>query len=103
MSVITALWSPWTLAASLALVLAAYAYAHHVTYSHLRHIPAPWPAQFTNLWLFGVARRGQRFAVVDEVHARLGKVVRLAPNHVSIADDAAVQEIYGHGNGFLKS
>lgn len=74
-----------------------------LTYSNLRGLPAPFPAQFTNLWLLSVCRRGKRYEIVDEVHARLGKVVRIAPNHVSIADTDAIQTIYGHGNGFLKS
>lgn len=48
-------------------------------------------------------RRGKRFEVVDKVHQKLGPVVRIAPNHVSIADADAINVIYGHGNGFLKS
>lgn len=48
-------------------------------------------------------RRGKRYLAVDHAHKKLGKVVRIQPNHVSIADDAAIQTIYGHGNGFLKA
>jgi benzoate 4-monooxygenase len=103
MSVVNILLSPWALAAGLALLATSYIYAHFVTYNHLRNIAAPFPAQFTNLWLFSTARRGRRFEIVHQVHGRLGKVVRIQPNHVSIADDAAIQDIYGHGNGFLKS
>ena len=33
----------------------------------------------------------------------LGPFVRLAPNHLSIADPDALAIIYGHGNGALKS
>jgi benzoate 4-monooxygenase len=33
----------------------------------------------------------------------LGTFVRLAPNHVSIADPNALQFVYAHGNGSLKS
>ncbi|KAK5084291.1 hypothetical protein LTR05_005367 [Lithohypha guttulata] len=40
---------------------------------------------------------------VDECHKKYGKVVRIQPNHVSIADDSAINIIYGHGNGFLKA
>ena len=37
-------------------------------------------------------------------HPRLsGTFVRLAPNHVSIADPDALQIVYAHGNGSLKS
>ena len=32
-----------------------------------------------------------------------GALVRLAPNHVSVADPAALQIVYAHGNGSLKS
>ncbi|KAI0162530.1 cytochrome P450 [Pestalotiopsis sp. NC0098] len=104
MAVIHLLASPWTLAlAPVALVL-YYLVPYFVTYGKLRGIPAPFPAQFSNLWLLSVVRgKGNRFEVVDELHKKLGPVVRIQPNHVSIADDAAIQAIYGHGNGFLKS
>lgn len=66
-------------------------------------IPAPFPAQFTNLWLMWQARHGRRYLAVDAAHKKYGKVVRIQPNHVSIADPDAIQIIYGHGNGFLKA
>lgn len=69
----------------------------------LHGIPAPFPAQFTNLWLLWQCRHGRRFLAVDAAHKKLGKVVRIQPNHVSIADPDAIQIIYGHGNGFLKA
>ena len=34
---------------------------------------------------------------------RLGPIVRLAPNHASIADPEALNLVYAHGNGALKS
>jgi len=37
------------------------------------------------------------------MHRKYGPVVRIAPNHVSIADPDALNEIYAHGNGALKS
>jgi benzoate 4-monooxygenase len=66
-------------------------------------IPAPFPAALTNFWLFYQCRRGRRFLAVHRAHEKYGKVIRIQPNHVSIADDDAIQTIYGHGNGFLKS
>lgn len=69
----------------------------------LHDIPAPGLAAFTNLWLLLQARQGKRFLSVDEAHKKHGKFVRIAPKHVSIADDKAVPLIYGHGNGFLKA
>ncbi|KAE8384363.1 cytochrome P450-domain-containing protein [Aspergillus alliaceus] len=69
----------------------------------LRDIPSPGFAAFSNLWLMLQARHGKRFLVVDEEHKKRGKLVRIAPRHISIADDEAIQAVYGHGNGFLKA
>lgn len=68
----------------------------------LKDIPAPFPAQWTNLWLLWQCRNGRRYKAVDDAHKRYGKLVRIQPNHVSIADADAIPIIYGHGNGFLK-
>ncbi|GKT52140.1 benzoate 4-monooxygenase [Colletotrichum spaethianum] len=103
MAVLELLVSPWAPALLVVGIVAYYVYPYFVTFGHLRDIPAPFPAQFTNLWLLSVVRRGTRYLTVDEVHKKLGPVVRIQPNHVSIADDDAIQTIYGHGNGFLKA
>src|SRR4051812_33391176 len=103
MALTALLFSPW---APVALVVTAavwYLFPYLVTYRPLRHIPAPFPAQFSNLWLLKVVKRGDRYKTVHELHKRLGPVVRIQPNHISINDDAAIQLVYGHGNGFLKS
>ncbi|KAI1745270.1 cytochrome P450 [Xylaria scruposa] len=103
MAIINLFASPLTLVAALVAVVAYYVYPYFVTYSQIRDIPAPFPAQFTNWWLLYACRRGKRYLIVDEVHKKLGPVVRIQPHHVSVADDEAIQIIYGHGNGFLKS
>ncbi|KAF2013100.1 cytochrome P450 [Aaosphaeria arxii CBS 175.79] len=69
----------------------------------IRSIPAPFPAAFTNLWLLWQCRKGVRYLSVDAAHKKYGTLVRIQPNHVSIADADAIPHIYGHGNGFLKS
>ncbi|TEA12475.1 Benzoate 4-monooxygenase [Colletotrichum sidae] len=103
MAIIELLVSPWAPALLVSAVVAYYLYSYFVTFGHLRGIPARFPAQFTNMWLLGVVRRGDRYSTVDDIHKELGPVVRIQPNHVSVADDEAIQTIYGHGNGFLKS
>jgi benzoate 4-monooxygenase len=103
MAILHLILSPWSLVLGLATLALYYIVPYYVTYGSLRGIPAPFPAQFTNLWLLAVCRQGKRYETVDEVHKKLGPVVRIQPNHVSIADDEAIQTIYGHGNGFLKS
>ncbi len=41
--------------------------------------------------------------MVDLGHKTTGPIVRIAPNHISIADPEALNVVYGHGNGTLKS
>jgi benzoate 4-monooxygenase len=69
----------------------------------IRSIPSPFPASFTNLWLLYQCRRGRRYLAVDALHKKYGKLVRIQPHHISIADASAIPIIYGHGNGLLKS
>ena len=68
----------------------------------IRNIPGPRLAAFSNLWLLYQCRRGRRFKKVDEAHKKYGKLVRIQPNHVSIADPEAIPVIYSHGGGWLK-
>ncbi|KAL6882273.1 cytochrome P450 [Trichoderma longibrachiatum] len=103
MALIEYVWSPWAIVALAGALLASYLHQYFVTYGSLRRFPAPFPAQFSNLWLLSVCRRGNRYETVDKLHKKLGKFVRIQPNHISVADDAAINLIYGHSNGFLKS
>ncbi|KAI9694401.1 MAG: hypothetical protein M1822_000017 [Bathelium mastoideum] len=93
------LFSPWTL---LALPIVYYILPYLRNWS-IKDVPAPFPAAFTNLWLLYQCRHGRRYAAVDDAHKKYGTLVRIQPNHVSIADPEAIPAIYGHGNGFLKS
>ena len=95
----TFLLTPWTL---LFLPL-LYWVIPYLTVTHLQSIPGPFLAKFSNLWLLYQARLARRSISVDQAHKQYGTMVRIAPNHVSIASDAAILEVYGHGNGFLKS
>ncbi|KAI1260752.1 cytochrome P450 [Xylariaceae sp. FL1019] len=104
MAIANLLASPWAIgAAFVAFISIYYIYPYYTTYGHLRDVPAPFPAAFTNWWLLAACRRGKRYQIVDEVHKKLGPIVRIQPNHISVADDDAIVTIYGHGNGFLKS
>ncbi|PLB51032.1 p450-domain-containing protein [Aspergillus steynii IBT 23096] len=84
-------------------LLAAYYLVPYLQLWRLRDIPSPSVAGFTNFWLVLQARKGHRFLSVHEAHKQNGKLVRIAPRNISIADDAAIPLIYGHGNGFLKA
>lgn len=97
------LLTPQGAASALVGLLAFYYILPYLQTWRLRDIPTPSFAAFTNLWLLVQARQGRRFEAVHEAHQKHGKLVRIAPRHVSIADDGAINAIYGHGNGFLKA
>jgi len=95
------------LVTALAAVPVAVILAHLVPYLidpfNQRRIPGPLLARFSDLWLGWTASQGHRSEVVHELHQKYGTFVRLAPNHVSIADPGVLQIVYAHGNGSLKS
>ncbi|KAL4800358.1 cytochrome P450 [Aspergillus venezuelensis] len=95
--------TPERIAYALLGLLAAYYVIPYLQTWRLSDIPAPGLAAWTNFWLLFQARKGERFLTVDKAHKKYGKLVRIAPRHISIADDAAINAVYGHGNGFLKA
>lgn len=100
MAVVDFLLSPYTIPIALLLF---YLVPYFTSNTTLRDTPGPFAAKFTNLWLLLQARQGKRYQSVDEAHRKYGKLVRIQPNHISIADESAIPIVYGHGNGFLKS
>ncbi|TID17085.1 benzoate 4-monooxygenase [Venturia nashicola] len=99
MGLLDLLITPYTL---LAIPILYYVLPYLRNWS-IRDVPGPLLAKFSNLWLLLQARQGKRYLSVDVAHKKHGKFVRIQPNHVSVADDAAITQIYGHGNGFLKA
>jgi benzoate 4-monooxygenase len=99
MSLTTLLLTPYTLL----LLPVLYYLLPYLRNWQIREIPSPFPASFTNLWLLTQCRLGRRYLAVHNAHAKYGKLVRIQPHHISIADADAIPIIYGHGNGFLKS
>jgi benzoate 4-monooxygenase len=79
------------------------------------HIPGPFLARWTPLWLAYQAYRGRRYKAVHAAHLvskhhskklhclrrifrkRYGTVVRITPNHISVASPEALSVIYGQG------
>lgn len=100
MSISDIVLTPWTIPV---LVVLFWLVPYLTSNTGIRDVPGPFAAKFSNLWLLLQARQGKRYLSVDAAHKKYGKLVRIQPDHVSIADDSAIQEIYGHGNGFLKS
>ncbi|KAK5064242.1 hypothetical protein LTR84_000075 [Exophiala bonariae] len=68
----------------------------------LRKFPSPSYAAVSSFWRIIHNLRKEHFLAIHEAHTNLGTHVRIAPNHISISDPAAMNDIYGHGAGFLK-
>ncbi|KAI1763528.1 cytochrome P450 [Hypoxylon sp. FL1150] len=69
----------------------------------LRHIPGPFVARITPLWLWYIAWNGSECRTVAKLHKKHGPVVRVAPNEVDISDGAATHQIYIKNGGLLKN
>ncbi|KAI0314105.1 cytochrome P450 [Amylostereum chailletii] len=69
----------------------------------VRSYPGPWLAKFSDLWLVWTAAKGRRSDTVRDLHLKYGPIVRLAPNHISISEPAALEVIYAHGNRTTKT
>jgi hypothetical protein len=68
----------------------------------LRELPGPPLAAFSRLWnVFNIAH-GNAPQKFRKLHQRYGKIVRIGPNHVSIADPATIPVIYGINSSHLK-
>lgn len=73
-----------------ALVLTILAvYLNYDPFPELRHLPYASPLVKTGLWLHFQELRGREVTVIHELHLKLGPVLRLSRNAVSIAEDSA--------------
>lgn len=69
---------------------------------HLRRFPSPSYAGLSSIWRIHKNLHYKHYLAIHEAHKELGTHVRIAPNHVSVSDPQALQDIYGHGAGLLK-
>ncbi|KAF8712378.1 Cytochrome P450 monooxygenase, partial [Rhizoctonia solani] len=72
-------------------------------HDYRRRFSGPWLASFTGSWLANSATSGRHYQNLLELHNKYGKFVRVGPNHISIADADALEVVYGHSSGTLKS
>ena len=68
-----------------------------VFYNHtrLRSIPGPVFAGVTGFWREYVQKSPGYTQMLNELHQRHGKVVRIGPNVVSVSDPVAIARSYG--------
>ncbi|KAF8704735.1 Cytochrome P450 monooxygenase, partial [Rhizoctonia solani] len=88
-----------------AALLAAYYLIPYLVDPHdyRRRFSGPWFASLTNLWLARAGSSGHYCKDLHELHEKYGRFVRIGPNHISIADPDALEIVYGHSSGLLKS
>lgn len=68
----------------------------------LRSVPGPWLAGFSNVWRFAVVWKRDMPASSILLHEKHGSLVRMGPNHVSVADPEALKIIYGSDSRYQK-
>ena len=91
----------WLLAALLIIGLFR---AISTRYRHdLRKIPGPFLASFTNLDRIWSSAKGNQMDYHLSLHSKHGRLVRVGPNHVSISDGNAIQQLYSISSKFYKS
>ncbi len=90
------LWETTTI-----ILIVAAVFHSLVCYFHdpkqLRRFPAPSIAAFSNIWMMYQQYNHKRALSTHAVHERLGKIVRVGPNHISFVGRQATKDIYGHG------
>ncbi|KAF5535251.1 benzoate 4-monooxygenase cytochrome P450 [Fusarium phyllophilum] len=71
-------------------------------YSPISRLPGPVTAKLSSFWLASQCQKVRRSEEVLKLHQKYGDFVQIAPNHVSINNPDAIQQIYGHKTGFVK-
>lgn len=62
-------------------------------FSPLQHIPGPFWASVTRLWLLKIIINGDQNEQLQKIHEKYGKFVRVAPNEVSVTHPDAVKKL----------
>jgi benzoate 4-monooxygenase len=95
-------FSPYFLCLSLLGLFLFRVLRHFIDPWGLRRYPAPSITGFTSLWRLYHNLQWKHYAAVHRAHQQLGTHVHIAPNHISILDPRAPQQIYGHGANMIK-
>lgn len=68
----------------------------------LTSIPGPTLAAYTKWWRFYDVYKGHAHLTAIDLHQKYGPLVRIAPNHVSVADPKMISVIYTNKEEFTK-
>lgn len=84
--------------AALALVV-----TYRLFFHPLSRIPGPFVARFTGLWRQKKYLDGKWHEEILRIHEKYGRVVRIAPNELSVVDEYAMKNLYGHSHNAPKT
>ena len=76
---------------------------YHIYFHPLSHIPGPFLAKYTSLWLYYHAYVGDEASTIHQLHKTYGPLLRVAPNEVDLSDADAILGIYASKGGFAKA
>ncbi|KAF2228074.1 cytochrome P450 [Elsinoe ampelina] len=89
--------------ASLGLTLIVLLVIYRIFLHPLSRIPGPFLARISNNWKTSKYRQGQWHEDIVKLHETYGRVVRIAPNEISVVDEYAMKQLYGHGHNAAKT
>lgn len=90
-------------AIGISLILLAIPSLYRVYFHPLSHVPGPWFAKVSPLFLWFICYLGIEGRVIRSFHEKYKtKVLRVAPNSLSISDSSAIHPIYIAREGFEK-
>lgn len=91
-------WLPlWTVVAATCLSF------YRLTLHPLSTFPGPFWAKISGLWRSKRYYAGTWHEDILALHREFGRVVRVAPNELSIVDENALKLLYGHGHNSTKT
>lgn len=85
------------------IVLICFFISYRIHWHPLSHIPGPTLAKITGQWRNIRYWRGTWHDDILQVHRKYGRIVRIAPNEVSVVDGQAARLLYGNGAIALKT
>lgn len=70
---------------------------YRLYFSPLSHLPGPWYAAISDLWLLSQVIRFRQCFTVHKLFQTYGQIVRVGPNKVAFCDYATVKQVYAIG------
>jgi hypothetical protein len=83
----------------LIITLAVSRLIHRILHARRSGVPcAHWSSAISSLWILNVRFNSREICTIHEAHQRLGPVIRLAPNEISVnCVKGGIQTIYAGG------